>query len=220
MKEKEKTMGENIEAIRNAKGWSRQRIINLTGITNLYMKEKGTRKITEQDINKLAVALQCSRSEIIGDVELKIDTFPETIMIRRYHMENMEVDALENINCVVDKIPISTRFLKENVKSENIIIVKHYGNCMIPYIYGNDDVIIDLNQKSFINNSAFLVVGDNKKNLMIRRASKPNMLKDIISLSCDNKENSGIQPSTINEETFNSMVRGRCVYVGRSIEYQ
>jgi transcriptional regulator with XRE-family HTH domain len=66
------SIGENIKKIRVAKGWSRERIIKITGISNLYMKESGLRKITEQDINKLAKALECSKSEIVGDVDFKM----------------------------------------------------------------------------------------------------------------------------------------------------
>jgi transcriptional regulator with XRE-family HTH domain len=215
----ETSIGENIQKIRIAKGWTRERIAELSGIKNLYMKEKGLRKITEHDIEKLSKALQCSKSEIVGDVDFKVDIFPETMMVKRYRMEKMSVNSLGDTNNILDKIPISTKFLKENMKSDNIIIIKYYGNGMFPYLCSNDDVFVDLSQRNFVNNSVFLIENmDNKGSATIRRAYKVEAFKDVITILCDNKDN-GIQPLTMTEDAFNKIILGKVIYIGRNIEY-
>jgi transcriptional regulator with XRE-family HTH domain len=212
------TMGQNIENIRLAKRMTREEVIKLTGITNLYMKEKGMRKITEKDINKLAKALDCSKSEIVGDVDIYIDNFPETIMIKRYIMNNMKIQSLSDLSNIQDKIAISKKFLKDEVKSENIIIVKYSGNYMFPILLSNDNVYVDLEQRNFVNNGIFLMRLEDGS-VMLRRAFKPNAQTNLITLACENKEGTGIRPTQILEESFNETACGKAVFIGRNISY-
>jgi transcriptional regulator with XRE-family HTH domain len=211
-------IGENLKRIRISKGWTRDRIEKISGIKNLYQKEVGLRRINENDIIKLSEALQCTKAEIVGDFDdSRVETYNKTKMVKRYVMDSMKINSITDIDNIKDRIPVSETFLRDNIKSDNIIIIKYYGNYMFPYFLSNDDLYVDVNNRNFVNNGVFLIKDSDTGCAEIRRVYKPELYKDIIILTYDNRETTGIQTTQINEENFNKLVCGRVVYYGRNI---
>lgn len=208
-------MGENLKKIRIARGLSRAKLEELTGITNLYQKETGIRKINEKDLDILSKQLNCLKSDIVGESEVYKTTPINTKLLNKYDLRFITDNSLTNLNDVIETYSFDINFIKENFGSENIALIKCHNNLMYPFLQHGDNIFIDLSCKKFINNGVFLLK-ENGNGLVIKRAYKKELYKDIITLSYDNT-NQGSQISEITEEKFLENLTGRVVYIGRSI---
>ena len=208
-------IAKNIEEIRKTKGFSRAKLESLTGIKNLYQKEKGIRPITELDIKKLAKALDCSVVDIAGIDAVDTTTIDNIKLIKKYdirYMKNMDLSDDDN---VIETLIYDVTYLKKDFGTDNLIIVKCHNSLMHPFLQYDDNLFIDLQHKKFINNAVYLI-RENNTNLVIKRAYKKELHKNTITLSYDNTIQ-GAQTTEIMEDDFFELVVGRVVYIGRNI---
>lgn len=208
-------IAKNIEEIRKTKGFSRAKLELLTGIKNLYQKEKGIRPITELDIKKLAKALDCSVVDIAGIDAVDTTTIDNIKLIKKYdirYMKNMDLSDDDN---VIETLIYDVAYLKKDFGTDDLIIVKCHNSLMHPFLQYDDNLFIDLQHKKFINNAVYLI-RENNTNLVIKRAYKKELHKNTITLSYDNTIQ-GAQTTEIMEDDFFELVVGRVVYIGRNI---
>jgi transcriptional regulator with XRE-family HTH domain len=209
------SLGENVKKIRLSKGFTRAEIMKMTGIKNLYQKETGIRKINEKDLTKLSIALNCLKSDFLGDTEQFKNVPNDVKLINMYDLKHMKDTNIENYDNIADTIAISTRYLQDVVGSENIILVKCYNNLMYPFLQHSDNIFIDIDCKKFINNGIFMLKEND--NFVIKRASKKELFKNVITLSYDNTTQGSLL-TEINDEDFINNLIGRVIYFGRNIK--
>ena len=208
-------MGENLKKIRIAKGFSRAKLEELTGIKNLYQKENGIRKINEKDLDILSKKLNCLKSDILGDTENYKAISPNIKLINKYDLRYISDITLTNPNDIIETYCFDYSFIEKNFFTDQIILVRCHNNLMYPSLQYGDNLFIDTYCKKFINNGIFLLK-ENETRLVIKRAYKKELYKDTITLSYDNM-NHGSQISEITEDKFLENLLGRVVYIGRSI---
>jgi transcriptional regulator with XRE-family HTH domain len=208
-------MGENIRKIRESRGYTRAKLEEMTGIGSIYHKETGLRGITEKDLNVLSKALNCLKSDIVGDTELYKNISSNAKLINKYDISGMKNSSINDIKNIIETINFDSSFLKKEMGSDNLILIKYHNNLMYPFIQYGDNIYIDLDGKKFVNNGMFLINEDDK--LVIRRVFKKELHKDLITLSFDNN-NSGLYLCEIKDEDFAKNVIGRVVYVGRNVK--
>jgi transcriptional regulator with XRE-family HTH domain len=208
-------MGENLKKIRIARGMSRAKLEEITGIKNIYQKEMGIRRINENDLNLLSKCLNCLKSDIVGDTDIYKKFSSGIKLINKYDLKHITNNLLTNKNDIIETYSFDINFIKDNFLSENIILIKCNNNLMYPFLQHGDDVFIDISCNNFVNNGVFLLK-ENDYSLVIKRAYKKELYKDIIILSDDNT-NQGLQQTEITEKKFLENLSGRVVYIGKNI---
>lgn len=210
-------MGQNLLAIRLKKGWSRSKLEKATGISNIYQKEHGIRKINESDLCKLSEVLNCAKSDIIGDSTIYLDIATDTVLVSRYYLETIQLNEQQELVNIVDKVPFSVRWLRDTLKicdETQIIILRCDNNFLFPLIEKDDTIFIDLQDKTFTDGSIYLFQDVDQK-LKIKRANQLDADIDKISLSYSNSQLNNNSTQLVNKTSFLDKICGRVVYCGK-----
>lgn len=209
-------MGENLRKIRIARGLSVASLIEKTGITSLYMKETGQRRINEDDIEILSRALGCSKSEIIGESPISDAYDPDIKSIGRYTLSSLRITGIYDVNNIIDRVAISSKLLRDIMGSDEVILVRCDNNLMYPLIESGDDIFIDLHQRRFVEGGVYLVK-DESDRATIKQATKPNLEEDVIYMSYKNTYAGGNTSQHIMGPKFEDNIFGKVVYCGKVI---
>jgi transcriptional regulator with XRE-family HTH domain len=208
--------GRNLENIRIKMNYSREKLEEITGIKNIYQKEKGVRPLTNRDIKIISKKIGCLESDLLGETEIYKETntsFANINKINLNQIKDVKPKDINNQKIAIENYTMDKKFLKNSIGSDNVLILKCNNNCMFPLIEYDDDVFIDLDRKKFFNNGIFLIKDVNNAYVLKRAFKREHHTNDII-LNYINTSHF-FQETKVDHNYFTENVVGTFIYIGK-----
>lgn len=133
----------NIKSLRKVRHLSQAKLAELVGTSTQHLQrlESGQRRLFQDMINKLALALKCDPSDIISDI-----SYDEKISLVGYvgvGAEIFPIDALmKGRGLEAVEVPIIRR---KDISAKEILAVRVEGDSMLPSIYSGDVIYFHAN---------------------------------------------------------------------------
>lgn len=215
-------VGNNIEALREARGWKRPRLAALMGTTPQQVErlEKGQRKLSLEWIEKAATALEVDPSQIIAadpDVRVAPLTQPypdgsQSIALRQVDLGFSMGDGA-NIDDYVEEgtLDFDANLLRTITRSppERLFVARGAGDSMMPTLLNDDMVVIDTLQRQLNMLDRIWAVSVHGAGAIKRLRATGKQRVMVIS------DNPTVENQEVNAEDLR--ILGRVIWVGRRV---
>ncbi len=199
----------NLKEIRKKKNMTLEQLSSKIGMSrgNLSQIERGLIGVSQDNLSRLAIALGCNVSQLIGESSLN----NETICDIRYYEELGHIN-----NCEARRVSVGDSFLKIlKIKDfRNIIISKINEKNMEPTISNGDLVIIDSSLKEIKNNKIYLI--REMDNLKIKRIRQLSPFDSDVTILSDNQIDGEYPPYKIDINIARNNILGQVLFFGHS----
>jgi transcriptional regulator with XRE-family HTH domain len=217
-------IGENLEKIRKFRGFTREKVEHITGIKNLYQKEKGIRGITNNDIIKLINILGCSKTDLTGEtteylnneffVEEFFDCrFFETLQKQNFINKEKFNQYLKNIkNFIVYRHSKNVIDRCDFFDKKSLASFFFKGHYMYPSITDGSYILFDFSNDEKINSNHLYLILENEK-IKIRRIKQPKPDIDNYVIRTDKEDDFESIQYNLNYNDLLSKLLGKIILI-------
>jgi transcriptional regulator with XRE-family HTH domain len=201
-----------IKKIREDKKITQMELAKRIGMSkgNLSQIESGSIGVNQENLKKIAEALNCSVAQLLGEIDIKQDII-------------YNIKCYSNINDFVinnedyDFVGVSEKLLNLlKIKDyRNLIISKSDEKNMEPTISNNDFLIIDISKKEPFNNKIYIMKERNY--IKVKRVLMKSPVDEVITVISDNQTDGEFPPYELSLNQAKEFIIGQVVFYGRSI---
>ncbi len=167
----------NIKHIRKNKNMTQFDISKLTGISRVQIMrlENGTRRLNQDNINKISKALNCKPEDLISNAYIEnrnnqnfnykqIDDIASVKLYNKIYSESSEGKTIQTFDVPSSELYINKKIIKEISNSEpsNLISLQYFGTSMKPKIGYGDYIFIDITENEVIEDGIYAFYYNNE----------------------------------------------------------